>query len=63
MYFVRSKPPDFSLQISSRSRPEQLQVPRSTFEENPEFSVMSAFWILKERRFTPDKYTNQSLLL
>ena len=34
---VRSKPPDFSLQVySSRSRPRQLQLPWSTSEEKPE---------------------------
>ena len=36
-YNVRSKPPDFSLQVySSRSRPRQLQLPWSTSEEKPE---------------------------
>ena len=34
---VRSEPPDFSLQVNlSRSRPRQLQLPRSTSEEKPE---------------------------
>ena len=34
---VRSKLPDFSLQMnSSRSRPRQLQLSRSTSEETPE---------------------------
>ena len=34
---VRSKPPEFSLQVdSSRSRPRQLQLPWSTSEEKPE---------------------------
>ena len=85
---VRSKLPDFSLQMnSSRSRPRQLQLSRSTSEETPEirksrspgcqtgyvevwqpgdqdssiegFSVTSALWRLKERGFTPDKYTHQ----
>ena len=66
---VRSKLPDFSLQMnSSRSIPRQLLLPRSTSEEKPGirdssiegFSMTSALWRLKGRRFTPDKYTHQT---
>ena len=50
---VRSKPPDFSLQVySSRSRPRQLQLPWCTSEEKPEIrelrSPVGASGILKQ---------------